>query len=228
MAHNILQLNDSKSEIILFNYPNSHINLIENTLVSLFFSITHTARNPGVLFDSDLSFQPHVKKDVQYCYMHLRTISKIKLILSHLDLEKVIHALIFSHLDFCNLLLSGITQKTLSRLQQVQNPAVRLLTGFNGQHHITPILTSLHWLSVHFRTDFKILLITFKACMGLAQSCITDMLTPYEPTRHLRSSYEALPVVPKLILKSKGDRRLLLGLLGLGTAYPRTLSVQIR
>ncbi|KAF7662068.1 hypothetical protein LDENG_00246030 [Lucifuga dentata] len=63
-----------------------------------------------------------------------------------------------------------------------------ILTGFNRQHYITRILSSLHWFPVRFRIEFKILLITFKALLGLAPSYITEMLTPYEPVCSLRSS----------------------------------------
>ncbi len=56
--------------------------------------------------------------------------------------------------------------------------AARLVTGFNRQHHITPILASLHWLPVQFKIGFKILLITFKARLGLVPSYIAEMLTP--------------------------------------------------
>ncbi|KAF7641545.1 hypothetical protein LDENG_00278180, partial [Lucifuga dentata] len=67
-------------------------------------------------------------------------------------------------------------------------------------------ITSLHWFLVRFRIEFKILLITFKAVLGLAPSCITEMLTPYESVRSLRSSGGTLLAVPKSRLKSKGDR----------------------
>ena len=83
------------------------------------------------------------------------------------DLEKVFHTLIFSRLDYCNSVLSGIHQKSLLCLLLVQRAATKLLTGFNRQHHITLILASLRWLPVRFRIDFKILLITLKARLGL-------------------------------------------------------------
>ncbi|KAF7662560.1 hypothetical protein LDENG_00232550, partial [Lucifuga dentata] len=83
----------------------------------------------------------------------------------------------------------------------------RLLTGFNRQHHITPILASLHWFPVRFRSEFKILLITFKALLGLALSYITEMLTPYEPVCSLRSSGRIFLAVPKSRPKSKGDHQ---------------------
>lgn len=161
MAQNCIQLNDSKYGVILFNYPNSQISVIESTLGPLSFNIKHTARNPGVVFDSDRSLELHFKI-VQSCFTYLRAISKIKSFLLH-------------------------------------------LTGFNRQHHITPILASLHWLPVRFKIDFKILLNTFKAFMGLAPSYIVDVLIQYDPTHSRRSSDGTLLVIPKSRLKSKGD-----------------------
>lgn len=43
------------------------------------------------------------------------------------------------------------------------------------QDHITLFLSSLHWLPVGFRVDFKILLKTFKAQCSLAPSYITNI-----------------------------------------------------
>lgn len=94
--------------------------------------------------------------------------------------------------------LSGFNQKSLSRLQIVQIAVPTLL----NRHHITPIHVSL---SVRFKVDFKILLITFKAHRGLAPIYIAETLTPYKPVCSLRSSDGAFLAVPKSRLKSKGD-----------------------
>ncbi|KAF7643078.1 hypothetical protein LDENG_00244710, partial [Lucifuga dentata] len=82
---------------------------------------------------------------------------------------------------------------------------LRLVTCFNRRHHITPILASFHWFHFRFGIEFKILLITFEALLGLGLSYITEMLTPYEPVRSLRSLGGTLLAVPKSRLKSKGD-----------------------
>ena len=42
--------------------------------------------------------------------------------------------------------------------------------------HITPILINLHWLTVRYRINFKILLLTFKALYGMAPSYIIDLI----------------------------------------------------
>ena len=188
MAQKFLQLTNTKTEIILFT-PTNNISHYQQALCPLSTNIKPTARNLGVLFDTELTFIPHINKLVQSCFYQLRSVSRIKHMLTPPDLEKVIHAFIFSRLDYCNSLLSGINQKiSLSRLQLVQNSAAKLLTGFNRRQHVTPILASLHWLPVCLRIDLKILLITFKASSGVAPSYITDILIPYEPTRSLRFS----------------------------------------
>ena len=46
----------------------------------------------------------------------------------------------------------------------------------------------------------------FKSLNNLAPSYISDLLTPYIPSRSLRSSSQSLLVVPRSIQKSYGDR----------------------
>ena len=61
-------------------------------------------------------------------------------------------------------------------------------------------------LSVRFWIDFKILMITFKACLWLAPDYITDLSTPYGPECSLRSSSRGLLVIPRSRLKIRGER----------------------
>ena len=40
--------------------------------------------------------------------------------------------------------------------------AYRLVSGIRRSDHITPVMKELHWLAIHGRIDFKILLLTCK------------------------------------------------------------------
>ena len=116
------------------------------------------------------------------------------------------HASVSSRLDYCNGLYTTLNLSSISRLQLVQNTAARILTNTNRRAHITPVLASLHWLPIKSRIDFKILLTTFKALHGLAPLYISELLSPKENTRSLRSSDKGLLNIPSTKLKTKGDR----------------------
>ena len=203
MYSNFLQLNESKSEVLVFGPPSAR-SQIESYLGPLRPNLKPTVKNLGVTFDPDLTLQLHVKKTIQTSFYHLRNIAKIKPFLTPSDLSKVVHAFIFSRLDYCNSLYTCLTQKSIHSLQLVQNAAARLLTGTRKYDHITPILASLHWLPIDFRIQFKILLITCKARFGLAPAYITDLVSDYVPPRPLRSADKALLDTPKGTFNKQG------------------------
>ena len=91
---------------------------------------------------------------VQASFFQLRLLAEVKAYLSPKDLEKVIHALITSRIDYCNSIYVGIDQSALHRLQVVQNAAARLLTGTRKFEYISPVLSDLHWLPVEQRIQF--------------------------------------------------------------------------
>ncbi len=63
----------------------------------------------------------------------------------------------------------------------------RVLTRTRKYDHISPVLSTLHWLPTKHRIDFKILLITYKALNGLAPQYLSELLSHYSPSRPLRS-----------------------------------------
>uniref|UniRef100_A0A8C1UC21 Reverse transcriptase domain-containing protein n=1 Tax=Cyprinus carpio TaxID=7962 RepID=A0A8C1UC21_CYPCA len=200
LEQNFLNLNEDKTEYILFGESATSD---PNMLIS---KLKPTIRNLGVTFDSSLKFDKQVDSVVKASFFQLRLLAKVKPFLNCSDLEKAIHAFISSRLDYCNALYVGISQSSLRRLQLVQNAAARLLTNTCKREHITPILSSLHWLPVSFRVDFKILLFVFKALNGLAPPYITEMLTLRQSNRALRSTNQLLLEVPRTRYRLWGDR----------------------
>lgn len=67
----------------------------------------------------------------------------------------------------------------------MQNTAARLLAGTGILEHITPVIQSMHWLPVHVKIDFKVLLLICKAVNGIAPSYVSDMLKSYVPGKSL-------------------------------------------
>ncbi len=91
-----------------------------------------------------------------------------------------------SKLDYCAL-LCGCSARLINKLQMVQNAAARVITSTRKYDHISPVLSTLHWLPIKHRIDFKILLITYKALSGLAPQYLSELLSQYSPPRPLRS-----------------------------------------
>ena len=129
----------------------------------------------------------------------------IRKYLTRSSTEKIVHALISSRLDFCNSILYNLPQTEVYRLQKLQNTAARIVTLTRKINHITPVLKSLHWLPVEYRSKFKILLLVFHCLRGSAPEYNSALFKHYNPGRHLRSSNSSLLVVPKTNT-SWGDR----------------------
>ena len=143
---------------------------------------------------------------VKSCNYQLRRIGQIRKYLTQEAAEKLIHAFVSSRLDNGNALLYGLPDYQIVRLQRIHNTAARILTRKRKFDHISPVLADLHWLLVKQRIVYKILTLTYRCLHGSAQDYLSELLTPYAPSRTLRSSDSTLLSVPKSRTKSYGDR----------------------
>ena len=110
------------------------------------------ARNLGVIFDKNFTFHSHISVVCNSCFYHMQDLWRIH---HHLDLDSaklLATALVSSHLGYCNSHLYGIADIDLTRLQRVQNQLARLVTTFPPFTRSIPLLRSLHWLPVRFRS----------------------------------------------------------------------------
>ncbi len=94
-------------------------------------------------------------------------------------LGMLIHAFMTSMLDYCNALFGGCSARLINKPQMVQNAAERVLTRTRKYEHISSVLSTLHWLPIKQRIDFKILLITYKAQNGLAPQYLSKLALYY-------------------------------------------------
>uniref|UniRef100_A0A8C5CK28 Reverse transcriptase domain-containing protein n=1 Tax=Gadus morhua TaxID=8049 RepID=A0A8C5CK28_GADMO len=177
MSQNFLQLNTGKTELMIIGSKRDREKFEDVSLWLDGFAIPQSAsvKNLGVLFDPHLCFDQHIRSITRIAFFHLRNIARIRPMLSAVDAETLIHAFVSSRLDYCNALFLGLPNSTTKSLQLVHNAAARLLTRTRKFDHITPILASLHWLPITFRSDFKVLLLTYKALHGLSPSYLKDL-----------------------------------------------------
>ena len=143
-----LKLSHSKTEYILIGIPqqlpkctNMAINIGGNEIQSL-----NCVRNLGAYFDKHMTMEQHVKSKCRAAYAQLYNIGNVRIFLDHQSAKRLIHALVYSHIDYCNALLIGLPKNLI----QKKKTAARMLCRIGKYNHIPPTLKSLHWLSVEF------------------------------------------------------------------------------
>jgi len=163
---NLLSLNPSKTEFLLIGLSQQFAKLSQNSLILLdntTISATTTARNLGIILDSNLSFKQHNSSLSKSYFYHIR------------DLRRI-----WSTLDFD-------TARTIGRLQVIQNALVRAVTNTPKFVHITPILKTLHWLKIRQLVECKVISLTYTALQQREPRYLLDKLN-LRPPGSTRSS----------------------------------------
>ena len=187
MKSNKLSLNPNKTKYLLFNpnnvnLPINIINLGSNTI-----SPSDSAKNLGVIFQTDMFMDKHISSIIKSCFLQLRNFCRIRPFICKTAAITHANAFVHSRLDFCNSLFYGLPKYSIHRLQKIQNTMIRIITNPFHFSHIAPTLKSLHWLPVFYRINFKICSITHRALsLGepllfkhFADSSIKHSFAPY-------------------------------------------------
>ena len=185
---NFLKLNDDKTEFLDICYYVSPLKSLHRGDDFGKLSITPTliATNLGFYFDDQLSMNQQVNFISKICYLNLRDLKRIGSKLTHELKVQLVHSNIMSFVDYCNAAFAGLTKKNISKLQKLQNNAVRFvfqLTGKKKWDHIKPYLKRIHFLPVEYRIKFKISLIVFKCLNNIAPKYLQDLISLRESKR---------------------------------------------
>ena len=138
----------------------------------------------------------HITKTYSAAFYYLYNIRRIRKYLTKEYKETLIHAFIFSRLDYCYSLLFGVPDCHLHKLQRVQNAVAHLIFQESRFFHIISLLKSLHWLPVKYRIVFKIILTTFKAINGLALAYVSELISFRDTERYDFRSKDGLLLAP--------------------------------
>ncbi|XP_062378801.1 uncharacterized protein LOC134067515 [Sardina pilchardus] len=197
-----LQLNLSKTELLVFPAKTAIPQQINIQLDSSALTPTRSARNLGVIIDDQLTFSEHVASIAKSCRYTLYNIRKIRPYLTQDSTQLLVQAMVISKLDYCNSLLAGLPACVLRPLQLIQNAAARLVFNQPKRTHVTPLLVTLHWLPIVARIKFKSLTLAYRTLTGSAPSYFSSLITMYIPNRPLRSSEERLLCRPTIHARS--------------------------
>ena len=191
MFTNKLKLNPDKTEFILIGskdnckqlLPHFPINILGNQV-----SPEQSVKNIWVVFDSNFIFSDHVSQVIKSTKVYARDLYRIRLLLDLKTSVFLANALVSSRLDYCNSLFLSLTGFELRRLQLVQNSLCRVVTRSSKFSHIIPQLKKFHWLTVRYRVQFKIGLITYKILNQGQPVYLRELIHPYTSSRNTRRS----------------------------------------
>ncbi len=109
MKEHHLQLNLTKTELLVFPATPTLLHDFTIQLGSSTITPSSSVRNLGVIFDDQLTFNCHIAKTARSCRFALHKIRKIRPFLTQHAAQLLVQALVIFRLDYCNALLAGLT-----------------------------------------------------------------------------------------------------------------------
>ena len=121
-------MNEDKTEILFCDPKNLcplFVKEMKVTIDNNKIDFASNARNLGVYFDCNLSFEYHIDQLCRISCVELRRIGHISRYLDKESVNKLVCSFIFSRIDYCNSLFYGLPKYFLDKLQRIQNHAAR-------------------------------------------------------------------------------------------------------
>ena len=157
MSARRLRINASKAQVLWLGSRHNidRLTVHEVPVLSSTVGVVGSARYLGVVIDSRLSMTDHVASVCRSAYYHLRQIRPTLQSLSGDAAKTLDQTFISSRLDYCNLVLYGVSDHLLQRLQSVQNLFCRNCTGCLSD----AVSTSnwQHWCSSHYTAAHRLI-----------------------------------------------------------------------
>ena len=168
----------------------NEVDVSDILILSSSVKVVESARDLGVIVDSQLSLSSHVAALCRSGFYHLRQLRPLCRSLPAEATKTLVQAFVSCRLDYCNCLLYAVTDKLIRQVQSVQNAAARLITGAKRREHIIPILRQLHWLPVRRRVEFKMTSLVYQVLSSKVPGYLADdiHLALESSARSLRSS----------------------------------------
>ena len=169
MDLNRLQMNNVKMEFILYgSHPQLDKCITDEILiVDLIIKRLDIVRQLGAFLDKNLNFKHHITTKCSNAMTSIFKIKNIRKYLTQSVTKILVLSTVVSHLDYCNLILAGLPNSEISRMQRVQNITAKLVLGKSKFHSSSECLQELHWLPINKQIQFKVLTQVFK-CLDCA------------------------------------------------------------
>lgn len=202
-CQNGLALNPEKSDAVVFGTRPRLDSLPHFNNVNVAGSVVNLSDNVkilGVTLDKQLTLNDHVNMVCKSSFYHLRSFRHIRSALTQEVAKTVGCAVVGAKLDYANSLLYGTSVSNINKLQRVQNALARVVVS-SPSSSATANLKYLHWLPVEYRVRYKLCTLTYRARTSSAPFYLSNLVSPYIPSRALRSSNANMLTVPRSNIK---------------------------
>ena len=158
---NKLIINVSKTSCMLFsnkrNTPQLNITLNDSVL-----EVQTETTFLGVVIDNKLSWKAHISHISGKLSRSIAIIRLLRYSFPKKVLRMIYMSLIFSHINYCNLIWGSAKKTILEPLFKLQKKAVRLVNNSHYLEHTDPIFDSLNILTIHKVFKLNCLIFIYK------------------------------------------------------------------
>lgn len=155
-ANNLaLNINAQKTSVLVFGHqkmrnlvlPQINIKINDHSI-----SVTESAKNLGLTYDTALRFKLHVSNCIRSAYFNLKMIFNNRQYLSKKSKTILCESLVLSRFNFCDSVYGPcIDYADKRRIQVVQNSCLRLIFGIRKGQRISHKLLDVNWLNMQNR-----------------------------------------------------------------------------
>ena len=150
-SENGLKMNSNKTQCILFATPkfNKRTETFQITIDDTVRLMEDKFKNLGVIFESRLSFEHHIKSLCSRLNGTLSYLNRVKNTLDQKSRILLISALIFSHLNYCSSIWGKWREKLQYEVQKCINFAAKVASDgkYLKRDYVTTLLRDLKWIN---------------------------------------------------------------------------------
>ena len=180
-----LKMNNSKTEFIYFGWP-SQLDKCTTRKIDVngeeLTRLDHT-RHLGAYLDQQLGFKLHIQTKSRAAILNVLRIKAARKYLTKSACNKLMVALVLSHLDYANSLLGGLPKASIAKLQRIQNITARVVLNKGKYDSATSCLEELHWLPIKYRIEYKIITLVHRSLHNATPPYLIRLVNYHIPKR---------------------------------------------
>lgn len=200
---NGMLINTTKTKVMLITTPQRRVNLnnynFQLTYNNEALSVVPCEKILGVFIDNNLSWTNHTEAVAKKIVSNLWLLSRIKIYLTTHQRIQFYKSYIQPHIDYCNAIWGGTSQRNLDRIYRLQKRACKIILDYQYVN-IADSMEELKILNIYERIYLKKAKFMFKISKSLTPEYINEMfhLRPLNNTlQSLRSSAAINYVLPR-------------------------------